>query len=346
MKRCRFGLISAFVCLLGAATGNCEDDSLIPKDWRVFTTSLRGFFADEAEAYLGRSGFVEVLPAQPVGYRTLDLRHWFETAAGLNFPKRAIVQYFERSQGFLCIAPKETADLVEVVVTPTICGGPTLVRLEATLVAFQASDVSRIRDLPFARVRSVAGKSWQELEFSAVTAVSGSKSVAKYCRGDDSRLVLANATGSEGRATLAAGEGGCVLACEPMVGPDGWTIDIEYSYVRRLGQGQNADAVQASSKIFLKDGMPMIAEVWPQAGVSSLSPRKNQRLLFTGLVLRAVLVNPNGTTVRKAFTDGCVEMRRRLAGEKNRPPESASETDREVKPEPPQIPGLEPIPGR
>jgi hypothetical protein len=147
----------------------------------------------EGQDNVFRSG-IKVLPAfanQPRGSRQFDVSG-FLADSGVDFPTGSSAIYYERTGGLIIVAPKASIEVAETLLRPMIpldLGSPLEIRIEATLVRFRVDAGVVIRDLPYARLRSLAGKSWRELDRMSITTKSGQRAYAlsKLGGGTDKR---------------------------------------------------------------------------------------------------------------------------------------------------------------
>lgn len=271
-------------------------------------------------------GIREVTKDRPEGYRQLDVREWLAENIGVPLPAEAVALYHEETGSLVCIAPEKTMDLVESVFMGSSCGGAAIhVKLEATLATFEIPATTRIRGLRPDRVRSVAGNTWREIEYSMLLTRPGQRVIALRREGEESQTLEVLPESGNWSRPLATDESGTSIEVELSVGPNGEMIDLNYAFLRHSGHGARADRLETSGTIMLKDGTSAIVNLWPRTTVTDALGR-NARLQQTALILRAQIVNMEGVPLREAFGARVRQMRALL------------EKDRDA----PAIPGLSP----
>jgi hypothetical protein len=233
----------------------------------------------------------------------LDIRGWLKSTTGVELPAEGMA-ILQRDPTFVVVvAPAAQADLLEPLFDVWNPKEPAHARIVATLAEFENNPRASISELPYQQMRPLAGPSWKELEEITATTKTSERTVARLRSGDPRPLQDPAAS-----ARLVPGEEGTAVQLEPVVQPDLETISLNYSWQRRLGQGEKADQLDSSSNIVLKDGLPVVAARWPSAdskpAKGALVPTKCRVL-----VLRADIVNATGVPIREVFQKAASELR-------------------------------------
>jgi hypothetical protein len=235
-----------------------------------------------------------------------DLREGLIEATGIEFPEGALAVYDEAGSTLAMLAPDELITLVEMLGAP---GGVVdyQVRVTAALAEFEIERPDKVRQLPYSRLRSVAGNSWRETEELTITSRSGQRAVARQRYGGEPRKERPPQELGNWTPPLAAGEAGVAIAVEPVVGADGRTIDLNCEWHRRLGKGENSEQFETTSTVKVVSGGTVVAAVWPAFGEGGAI--KKGRVRSLALILRADILNTNGVPIREAFIGGIEKVR-------------------------------------
>jgi len=297
------GLVFSSVAPLMAG----EDKDILPPGWKITTMQMPGFVFLGPEAVA--NGAVRIDHARGGSIR-YDVREPLSKVAEVDFPPGAIAIYDERAFTLIVVAPEEIAQRTETFANFCGGGGPTQVRVVATLAEFETDRLSKTRDVPYDRLRSIAGNTWREVEQLTITSKSGQRAVARQRYGDEPREKRPPQELGEWTPPLAPGESGAAIEVEPVIGPDGQTVDLNVVWHRRFGQGADAEQLEATTSTVVTSGVPAVVSLWPAGGKGR--PPANRPIRSLALVLRAEILNAEGVPVREAFADASRRIREKL----------------------------------
>jgi len=275
---------------------------------------VNSFDGPEKLPVLDRAVLESLSDALP-GTQQFDLREWLKTNLGVAFPSGALAVYDKAAGHVVCIAP---AKVIEAIAPLGLvgCYGPRMeVQLGATLVSFECSSSAKIENLPYERLRSLAGSSWREVEHFMVTAKNGNRVVAERRAGDVAQKSASSSELEKAEPGAEVRARGATIEIEPTIAPDGREIDVNYVFRRWTGEGASADWLETTSSATLTDGIPQIVAFWPlNAPGPALVP--GQPLCLLGLMLQVDLINAEGVPVRKVFADQVRQIREKMKASK------------------------------
>lgn len=234
-----------------------------------------------------------VQPPSVVGPQ-YDLREFFKRH-GCEFGAGEEAIFQQQNRTLLLRGKPETVDAAEGAILPSFCFiGSFLLRVEASLVEFSTAKVP-VGELPssFDGLRQAAGDSWRVVNRTVILTKSGqqTRTTAKYSdpreKPTASNSLHAEAGNTEAYHSLQPGEAGIFLAVEPVLGPDGRTIDLNVEY-RYRAQARGGPQWEVTTSVTATDRQPIIVQVAPVAPeVTDAGPS-----LARALVLRAVVETP------------------------------------------------------
>jgi hypothetical protein len=307
------------LCLPFAFLAAQAEDSILPRGWRMAAYPFDRAALDRPSADGNvqlADGVRETDAEHERGFRQFDVSAFLAVHVGVEFPKGAIAVFDENSQKILCAAPDSYIGLLDVALLSTgCCFGPTQSRVVATLVTFECGSSVKLQGLSYRRLKSVAGSTWHEVEQLTCTAQSGQqRSVIHRLSHELAPKVAADEKPKDAPACLDEGELGALLAVEPVIGPDGRTVDMNYHFTRRFASGGLTDVLDATGMVTLTAGVPMIVESWPFKASQQIGTN-TQRARVYALVLRIDIVNSDGVNVFESFALSAREQRERKDAE-------------------------------
>jgi hypothetical protein len=240
----------------------------------------------------------------------IDLRKWLEQY-GIQIPPGGFAVYDITDGDLVCVAPAETVELIEEMFKPMMIKAPPQIRIEATLVSFQCESTARIRDLPYARLQSVAGKTWRDEENLTLTTSSGQRSAAFHRARDAAAKATALASPNGDLDFFhKRDQAGTALEIEPVITPDAG-VQLNYHFLRRFEETGRAQELDAQSQIIGDSESPLIANLWPQK-LDAPGAGKSHLVQFYALVLRAEILTDDGVPMGQAVRENAQRVRQRI----------------------------------
>ena len=233
-----------------------------------------------------------------------DFKPWLAQSVGIPLPPQAIAIYTESTGTFVCIAPEAELALIESLFGGFHRGaGVSQLQIDATLVSLECPSSGDVRNLSYEELRKAAGKSWREVEHFRVMTNGGYQCLSRRSFGQSPPEAKSTPQGdspSRELVKLGKGETGCLIGVEPVIGPDGKTIELNYGFHRRSGAGAKTSELEVAGKATIKEGAPSILNLWPQnIEENPSSPNAHPRLL--ALVLQVAMIDQQGEPLRQAF---------------------------------------------
>ena len=136
----------------------------------------------------------------------------------------------------------------------------------------------------------------------SVTTVSG-QPVYAVCKLERGKPRIRTGKSSEPGRTprLGADERGTVFEAEPVLGPDGLHVELNWVFLHREGDGANARRLESASSIGLGDNATAVLASWPKQATLPANPK--DILEHIALVLHIDCINDQGVPIRKAVLD-------------------------------------------
>lgn len=278
--------------------------SLIPEGWRMFFAKVPpGFITRITESKLAElpiDSFRVQDSTIPGTGRLFDIREWLREL-GLKLPEKSIAAFQTNPPALIALAPADDIDLLETLVTPTCGGPPIMVRLTSSLVEMTVPPHAKTKTLSYRRLRSLAGSSWKELEQIQVSTKSGQRAIARKIQGKVEAQDPESPTPEESKPLLAKGETGAAIEVDPVIGPDGRTVDLSFHWARRVTRSTTPDDLEILTSTTVEDGTSVIVGQWPAELGANQGTSKRIRIL--ALIVTAELLNTEGVPVATAFTE-------------------------------------------
>lgn len=150
---------------------------------------------------------------------------------------------------------------------------PKRIQVLATIVEFELKD-SAITGTSVERLRTLAGKSWREVDVMSGTTKAGQWMVT--LRG-----------GADGSSSLRPGESGTEIEVSPTMSIDERTVDAEIKFTQH-----GSEEISGKYAVNLADGLPLLVTSWKSSRSKSL---------YRALMIKADLVTDEGVPIREAF---------------------------------------------
>lgn len=291
---------------------------LIPEGWRMFFVKVSpGFITSVTELNLtelpGNAFGVHDSKVPGTG-RLFDIREWLR-GAGLELPENSFAAFQTDPSAIIALAPAADIDLLETLVTPCCGGPPTLVRLTGSLVEMTVPPHAKTKMLSYRRLRSLAGSSWKELEQIQISTKSGQRTTARKIQGKVEAQDHESPMTEESKPLLAKEETGTAIEVEPVVGPDGTTIDLStLRWARRVMRSTIPDELEISTSTIIEDGTSKVVGQWPVEPGANQATSKRIRILT--LIVTAELVNTEGVPIATAFAEQLQRAREKALSSK------------------------------
>lgn len=245
--------------------------------------------------------------------RMFDVRKWLREC-GLELPEDSIAAFQSHPSAIIAFAPANDIDLLETLVGPTCVGPEFLVRLTGSLVEMTVPPHAKTKMLSYRRLQSLAGSSWKELEQIQVSTRSGRRALTRRVQGKVEVQDRESPTTDESKPLLAKGETGVAFEVEPVIGPDGRTIDlVTFRWARRVMRSMAPDDLEMSTSTIIEDGTTTVVGQWPaEPGANQGATSKRIRTL--ALIVTAELVTPEGVPIATAFAERLRQAREKALG--------------------------------
>ncbi len=208
-------------------------------------------------------GFVSKKNPHAIQY---DAREFLEMS-GVLFPEGAEAIYDEGANSLIVRNTQDNLDLIDSLVgwscnlrSPNIV--IEITTFESTIPAEFRKPTSKWPS--FTELERLAGAEMQMLDRVSATTKSGNRSVIKNRDGFVSRPKpnAADQPDEKDEETFREGESGTQVEVEPVIGPDGVTIDISLSYQFRLPpRGNKISELSFNSDYVCTEGNPVILQI-------------------------------------------------------------------------------------
>ncbi|MEO8350547.1 MAG: hypothetical protein ABI680_02380 [Chthoniobacteraceae bacterium] len=316
-------LVRLLLCLgvmVAAGVRSQAADDVIRPGWGVCAKAFPPQFFDTVNLMGDEAGLTneaaKPLPSKVPGVEStrFDLRGML-TSVGVDLPRTP--QRFTIADGIMVvIGPQADVEMIDAMFTPSCCLEPIMVEVEATFAEFLTTRLSNLRGLSYDRMRALAGKSWRERESISLRTQSGQRAVGRSVNGErDDGSEPGDGQETDSRATIPMGQDGTILEYEPVIGPDGLTIDLNFVWKRVEGTGPARQERETVTSITMTDGTSSVVNLWPVSATASAPG--NAPVRAQALVLHTRLVNAKGVPIRRAIADRLRTIKGEIEAKKN-----------------------------
>lgn len=290
--------MTILIALAAASSGVPAAEFSLPDGWDIYADHAPAALFTDGDGLSALTSKFQIKAALGESTpRRYDVRSWLERYASVEFKGGSIAIYDAETNVLVVIAPRETVSFLDA----TFWGcraTPVLVRIEATLVAFECRASASVRNASYDRLRSLAGSSWRELEHFAVMTKSGQRMLATSVERNGKRVESkGNDESDSSSLELKEDDLGASFELEPVIAPNGSTIDLNFAFLRHSKNAGPLEELRTQTSLAMNAGTNAVATVWPQPRIGA----ERQRLY--GLVLHAQLVNEKGENLRENFVN-------------------------------------------
>jgi hypothetical protein len=294
---------------------------LIPEGWQIFLQLVppglisRVTTTDTTQELPAEDIRVQLPTVPNLGKGRVINARSFLSELGIDLPEQSIAVWLTEPSAFFALAPAEAVSYMETLLIPTCYSEPAHIRFTGTLTAMTLPRHIKSKGITYRRLRNIAGTSWKEMERIELLTMSACRALARTSSGQTKIDHGRQPEDAETKPLLADGETGTAVEVEPIIGPDGVSIDLSMNWLHRAQTATAPAELELTSTLHIPDSEPIVAGVWPER--AAVTPAAKNQVRVLALIITAEQVTSENIPLADAFArhvrDAQEKLKRRQA---------------------------------